>query len=62
MNTTKFNLVKIISSKDIHLTKDEFSNELEKKLTILREPSKRKRFYLCRNEFDNSLINVFIKK
>lgn len=46
---------------NIYLTKEQFNNELEQDITILRYPSKRKRFYVCKKESDNSIINVFIK-
>ena len=53
-------------TKEVYLTIDQFNKDLEDCLTIVREPSKRKLYYICLHTSPfppyKSIVHIFIIK
>ena len=53
------------NTKEVYLTIEQFNKELEDCLTIVREPSKRKPYYICEYispALYESIVHIYIKK
>jgi hypothetical protein len=49
------------TTKEVYLSIQQFNSDLEKSLTILREPSKRKPYYVCSSALYKSIVHIYIK-